>query len=256
MTLSVELVGAQVHSVRDVPRLAALDGVRVDQGPLAYYVGANGELYEAQRELLALYRDNGFPNAKVREPERVLSRDRKVLTLRFQVTEGQRYRLGRILIEVGQTPIVDGAQPPRAMEPPASVPELVPGAWYSNERLSAAMARLKDLYREAGYAFASVGYHTDSSDKAADALDLFLVVFAGRVVSIAGIEVEGLAATAPAELKVGDTWQQSKIEAARAALGRAHPDYEFYYDPIEVADRPDQAVLRFSAERKSGPPPQ
>ncbi|NOZ69113.1 MAG: outer membrane protein assembly factor BamA [Deferribacteres bacterium] len=94
-----------------------------------------------------LYHNNGYIYVAVSEPEITLSEDRKELSLRISISEGDQYRVGELKIK-GNTVFSESELLEQV--------KTAPGRIFDRSALRKDMDRIIDLYMEKGYARANI----------------------------------------------------------------------------------------------------
>lgn len=203
-----------------------------------------------------VYLEEGYVDVEVGEPKVFLSPDKRFITVSMSVEEGPRYRLGAVgvsgdfvpeeaLTEAAALRIVDGETPRSVQENPDGPPSglgatfgsvdelgavsvaLEGGDWFRLSDIQAKMEQIADLYRDQGYAFASVVPLTETREEGGEHIvDLTLDITRGEKYRVGRIDIAGndptFDKTVRREVPIdeGAIYNGSALKEARARLER------------------------------------
>lgn len=204
----------------------------------------------------ALYYDRGYLLVEVAEPLIELTPDRKHIDLTIRITEGPRFRVGRVKVgEINE----DG-------EPVDPLPgrkflresvELNPGDWFSRSTIAENLQTITRYYRDQGYAKVQVTPQTElNTDERI--VHIGVSVRRGPLVYVQRINFGGNTKTRDAvmrrELRIaeGDLYSQTLVERSKERINALG-----FFESVDVAEEPgateDRIVLAFQvAERPTG----
>ncbi|RJQ13707.1 MAG: outer membrane protein assembly factor BamA [Nitrospiraceae bacterium] len=128
-----------------------------------------------------LYQNKGFIYAAVREPELSLSQDKKKLTLKISVSEGEQYKIGEL--KVTGNVLFESSELFKNMD-------IASGQVFNRSALRSTIDRIVDLYMDKGYARADIDPLIDVNEK--DKLaNITLSLSEGGLYRIGKIEISG-----------------------------------------------------------------
>ena len=199
--------------------------------------------------LRAYYLDRGFINFAIDATPITISPDKRDVFITIDVTEGERYRLGKVIL-AGDL-VVPQAELYRLID-------LREGEFFSRKKITAATQAISDRLGEEGYAFANVAVDPQV-DEATRTVDLTLVVDPGRRVYARRITFTGNARTQDEVLRRELRQLESGwISTARINRSRERLERTGFFDSVQVStqpvpDRPDQMDIQFKvSERAAG----
>ena len=204
----------------------------------------------------ALYYDKGYLMVEVDTPQVELSPDRRYIDISIPVTEGPRFRVGRVHVaELGD----DGEEiePLGGRRLLRESVTLDPGDWFSRTTIAENLQTITRYYRDRGYARVQVVPQTDLNPDTR-IVNVSVTVRRGPLVYIQRINFSGNTKTRDAvlrrELRVveGQLYNQSLVELSKeriTALG--------YFESVTVAEEDgsdvDRLVLNYQiAEKATG----
>jgi outer membrane protein insertion porin family len=211
---------------------------------------------EDMTRLQAIYYDRGFLAMRTGTPRIELTPDRRFIDITIPVTEGDRFRIGRLRV-IEQDEDGEEVEPLGGRRVVRDLVAAEPGDWFSRTALGTSILAVTRHYRDAGYAHVDVQPETDL-DTERDVVHLSLVVRRGALTRIERINVRGNTKTRDAvirrEIRIseGDLYSQTQLEQSRAfiqALG--------YFERVEMSESdgsaPDRIVVNVEvAERPTG----
>ena len=187
---------------------------------LLSFLGASG-VYQASHidqdlQLLEYYyRDQGYLNVRIQQPEISISPDKKKLSLYFKITEGPRYKVGKLYFEgdevVSQTEVSDHFT-------------LSKKEYFSLRALQTDMQRIAILYKNKGYAFAEVSPSFQNDSLEENKLHIFFEVNKGDLYKLRRIQISGNKQARDRvilrrfRITEGDLYNQSQIDLSRQLL--------------------------------------
>ncbi len=199
----------------------------------------------------SVYLEEGYVDVQVDEPKVYLSPDKRFVHVSIHVTEGRRYKVGRVDADGDWKPeegltreavqrIIEGASVAEVQEdgvgpaggalPPFRNPDevrkpLKSGEWFKLSTVQSVMQRITDLYADQGYAFASVVPLTET-DPETGVVNITFSISAGRKVRVGRINITGNDPTwdktirREIPLNEGQTYSGSAVKEARSRLER------------------------------------
>ncbi|MFO7736550.1 MAG: outer membrane protein assembly factor BamA [bacterium] len=114
------------------------------------------KLEEDQARIMYMYNENGFINARVSKPMVSISHDRRLITVNFTVSEGERYKVENR--SVSGDKLDDGEYPEYEFR-------LKKGEWYKHTDLISDINNIKRFYGDEGYPFVTVVPQRDTDDE-------------------------------------------------------------------------------------------
>ena len=206
--------------------------------------------------LQAYYYDKGYLQMQVGTPRIELTADRQFIDLTIPITEGPRYRIGRLSMAevdangeeveplVGRQALHDSIDAQR-------------GDWFSRSRIATSLMDVTRQYRDQGYARVEVTPETNLHDDGR-VVDIVISIQRGPLVTIERISIHGNSKTRDSvirrEIRImeGQLYNQTAVEESKAritALG--------YFESVNVSEEDgsadDRLVLNFEvAERATG----
>lgn len=194
----------------------------------------------------AAYKDKGYMDVKVKQPEVTLVKDNKALDILIEVDEGAQYMVGTLDFKG------DLLKPSEELLPLVS---LKPGEVFNRSQLHDSIERLTDLYADEGYAHVNVA-PLSSKDEEKLAIDLIFDIEQGAKVYIERVQVSGNSRTRDKVIRrevpivEGDQYSASKIKAANRSVRNLG-----YFEEVNVTTRPgsadDQAVLNIDVKEQA-----
>ncbi len=200
------------------------------------------------KELLRrFYLKNGYADIQITDASAELSPDRKGFFLSFTVSEGARYKVGKITINSQLRNLSD-----KDLQPSL---QLSPGDWYDGD----AVGRTSDLMEEAvhnrGYAFVSVKPRI-TRDVEKHTIDLMFDVGEGPRVYVERIDIVGNTRTQDKvirrefRLAEGDPYSAEAVRVSKTRLTDLG-----YFQNVDIATNPgsapDKAVLTTTISEKA-----
>ena len=193
----------------------------------------------------AAYKDKGYMDIKVRQPQVTLVDENKYLDILIEIDEGAQYRVGTLGIKG------DLLKPSDELLKMVSLKE---GEVFNRSELHKSIERLTDLYADQGYANANVAPLSYKHDDKRT-IDLMFDVEQGVKVYIERIQVRGNTRTRDKVVRreipiaEGDQYSASKIKEANRRVRNLG-----YFDEVNVTQEPgsakDQAVLNVDVTEK------
>ncbi len=211
---------------------------------------------EDMTRLQAIYYDRGYLGMRTGTPRIELTPDRRFIDITIPVTEGPRFRIGRLRV-VEQDDDGEEVEPLGGRRVVRELVTAEPGDWFSRTALGASLLAVTRHYRDAGYAHVDVQPETDL-DTDRNVVNLSIVVRRGALTHIERINIRGNTKTRDSvirrefRIREGDLYSQTQLEQSRAfvqALG--------YFERVELSESdgsaPDQIVVNVEvAERPTG----
>lgn len=206
--------------------------------------------------LQAYYYDHGYLQMRVGTPRIELTPDRRFIDITIPVTEGPRYRIGRLrVVEVDEE-----GEEIEALGGRRQLRELVSaqsGDWFSRSALGQGILALTRFYRDRGYAHVDVQPQTDL-DTDRRVVHLTIAIERRQLTHIERINIRGNTKTRDSVIRrefrihEGDLYSQSQIESSRAAVQALG-----YFERVELSEADgstdDAIVVNFEvAERPTG----
>ncbi len=193
----------------------------------------------------ALYKDKGYMDVKVKQPEVTLIKDNEYLDLFFEIDEGPQYSVGSIGFKG------DLLRPSEELEEEVS---LSSGDVFNRSELHKSIERLTDIYADEGYAYVNVA--PLSSKNVEDlTIDLMFDIEQGVKVYIERIQIRGNNNTRDkvvrrqVPLVEGDQYSASKIKDGNRRIRNLG-----YFEEVNVTTGPgsarDQAVLNVDVKEQ------
>ena len=189
----------------------------VRDGPFSRGLVRDGILAQDAAAILALYRERGFPLARVPPAQVVLDEGGRTAEITFHVEEGPQVILGPPSFEGG------GSFYPVLLERAAG---LKPGAPYTTESIDAALVGLRRLYDEHGYPDVRVGRRplaAEASDYPAVERPVFEIE-AGRHQRIGEVRIAGNVLTHDTAIRKaltvdpGESLSRGELQASQTRL--------------------------------------
>jgi outer membrane protein insertion porin family len=176
-----------------------------------------------------LYFDNGYIKAVVDEPEIILDRQEKGMTVKVRISEGDQFRISEINFS-GNTVFDD--------ETVQKLVKVSPGSIFNKSALERDMRSVTDLYSENGYALASLvpDLSPDDSNKT---VRVTLEIDEGDKYRIGRIEISGNTKThdkvirREVRLAEGDTFDSSKLKRSYERINNLG-----FFDTVEMVPQP------------------
>lgn len=138
-------------------------------------------LEEDVARIMYFYNDEGYVNVKVNKPTLTISPDKKDIYVTFVVTEGSRYKAGKLSIS-GDT-LESGKYPDLRFTQKE-------GEWYKHSYLIRDVDRMKAVYGDEGYPFVNI-YPDRSLDDENNIVSLDFVINKGQKANIERIDISG-----------------------------------------------------------------
>ena len=161
------------------------------------------------------YRDQGYLNVRIQQPEISISADKKRLSLYFKINEGPRYKMGKIYFEGDEVV---------SKEEAVARFTLSKKEYFSLTSLQTDMQKLAILYKNKGYAFAEVNplFQNDSIEE--NKIHIFFEVNKGDLYKLRRIQITGNKQARDRvilrrfKITEGDLYNQSQIDLSRQLL--------------------------------------
>ena len=193
----------------------------------------------------AAYKDKGYMDVKVRQPQVTLIEDKKYLDIFIEIDEGSQYKVGSVGFKGDLLKTSD------ELLKKVSLKE---GDVFNRTELHKSIERLTDIYADEGYAYVNVA-PLSNKDKQALTIDLMFDVEQGEKVYIERIQVRGNTRTRDKVVRrevpiaEGDQYSASKIKDANRRVRNLG-----YFEEVNVTKAPgsakDQAVLNIDVKEK------
>ncbi|MBI5739229.1 MAG: outer membrane protein assembly factor BamA [Nitrospirae bacterium] len=176
-----------------------------------------------------VYQNKGFLYAAVSEPELSLSPDRKKLSLKISVSEGDQYKIGGLRLSGNK------AFPDDRIYKDLKI---VSGQIFDRSALRADIDRVLDLYMDNGYAQADINPLIDinTGDKVAN---ITLSVTEGEIFRVGRIDVSGNTKTRDKvvrremRLDEGDVFSRKLLKRSYQRLGNLN-----YFETVDISPSP------------------
>jgi outer membrane protein insertion porin family len=139
------------------------------------------QIYADLDRIKDLYLNKGFINAAISEPEITLSKDKKKLSIKISISEGNQYKIGTLNIK-GNT-IFSEAELRQKLK-------IAPGQIFNRGALRTDIDSILDLYMEKGYALSEVNPLIDVNPQERLA-NITLSVTEGDIFRIGTIQISG-----------------------------------------------------------------
>ncbi len=204
--------------------------------------------------LQAWYYDKGYLMVRVGTPRIELTPDREHIDITIPITEGPRFRVGRIRVkEVDE----DGREVEPLTDDLREEIELDAGDWFSSTRIRLGLDGITRTYRDEGYARVEVNPETDlDSDRRIVNIDISVV--RGPPVRIERINIRGNTKTRDRVIRremlinEGDLYDQTLVERSKARINALG-----YFETVNLSEEsgsePDRMIINIEvAERPTG----
>lgn len=196
--------------------------------------------------IAAFYHNNGYIEAKVAEPE--VTHEGKWLYVTFNISEGERYRVGTINISGDLIESKDKL---------LKYVKLKDERYFSRKILHDDILRLTDLYAEKGFAFAEIDPEVEKNI-ANKRMDITINIHKGILVYVNRIEIKGNTRTRDKvirrEMKVkeGGIFDASAIRRSTQRLQRLEYFEEVNISPEQTAQEDLMDILVNVKEKPTG----
>jgi outer membrane protein insertion porin family len=184
------------------------------------------EAFEADlQRLTAFYYNHGYVQVNVSRPSIRLSRDKRYLYVTISIEEGEQYFAGSIDIQGDMISDKDEL---------LELVNLETGDVFDYGRMRQDIERVRNLYRNAGYAYVNVNPLT-RIDKENNKVDLTYDIQQGNKVYLGRIEIAGNRKTRDyvirreMEIEEGELFSAAALEASKRQIRRLG-----YFDQVEV----------------------
>lgn len=191
------------------------------------------ELFEQDIQRIQLYYlTKGYVQIQVEDPVVTLSPDKRSMSISIRVIEGPRYRTGALKLEVADG---EWLVPEEELREQLS---LVEGEWFDYGVMQQDVQALTGVYKDRGYANATVSTDHDV-DPAAQTFGITFRIQKGAPVFIRRIEVQGNRTTRDKvvrrEMKIdeGELYSGAKIRHSRQRVGVLG-----FFDQVDITERP------------------
>ncbi len=221
-----------------------------------------------------VYLEEGYVDVQVDQPQVYLSPDKRFIHMTINVTEGVRYKLGKVKIdgdfvepegltqpalreiidgetakvmnarwkaarkEVGEDqPLPEGweKKKKRWLRFDPTHPALETGDWFKLSTLQTTMQEISDLYGDQGYAFANVSPNT-ITDPESGVVDIDFAVQRGDKVRIGRIDIQGNDPTFDKVIRREIPINEGEIYSGSAINeGRARLDRLGYFEEVRIS---------------------
>jgi outer membrane protein insertion porin family len=138
-------------------------------------------LSEDLRKIRNLYHDNGFIQAHVSEPEILVTKDRRTMTISVEIDEGEQFNVSSIEFK-GNDVFAD--------EELMQIVKTIPGTPISKKILDKDVANLTDMYTEKGYALANI-YPDIVPDIEEKSVKIRFVIYERGIFEVGRIDISG-----------------------------------------------------------------
>lgn len=195
--------------------------------------------------LAGFYHNHGFIDAKVGKP--VVTYDQEGIYIEFPVSEGRRFRVGEVKVEVKD----ESGEPPESLVNSLKLPRQ---EYFNREMMARDLESITDYYTSRGYAFAEVTPRMNK-DESQQVVDVTYEVNPGEVVYFNRITISGNTKTRDKvirrELKVVEQGRYSKSKLERSVRNLQRLDY---FEQVEMdtsrAEAPDEMNLNVEVKEK------
>lgn len=194
----------------------------------------------------AAYKDKGYMDVKVAQPELTLIKNDKYLDIMIEIDEGAQYRVGKLAFKG------DLLLPSEDL---SALVSLQPGDIFNRSELHSSIERLTDLYANEGYAHVNVA-PLSRKDKANLTIDLTLDIEQGIKVYIERVQVRGNSKTRDKVIRrevpivEGNLYSARKIKEVNRRVRNLG-----YFEEVNVTTSPgsaeDQAVLNIDVKEQA-----
>ena len=217
---------------------------------------SSSDLYDPERvnfdkELLRrFYLKNGYADFQVTDATAELAPDRSAFFLTYTVSEGERYRIGKVSVNVTLRNLTN-----EEVEPDLTIEA---GDWYNGDAVERATEALEKAVRERGYTFVDVKPRI-ARDRAKKTIDLVFDIAEGPRVYIERIDIVGNTRTQDKvirrEMRVaeGDAFNAALLRRSRQRL----QDLGYFEQGTGVnvtpspGSAPDRAVITTQVQEKA-----
>jgi len=198
-------------------------------------------LRQDMERIKSFYHNEGFIEARVGEPELIVSDDRKTMEVVLTVEEGQRYDVGRIRV----------SGPEKV--PPGDIRALIrteEGGVFRSDVLRADTLRITEHYANLGYAFAEVAPRLDVRREERK-VNIEFRVRENRIVRVGRIRILGNTRTRDKvirreiRLNEGDVYRPSALRRSYERINNLK-----YFETVEIVPRPRPAENRMDLDIK------
>lgn len=196
----------------------------------------------------SFYHDNGYFDFRILDTDVSMNDDQTKQTLKVTVSEGERYRWGKINIE-GDTREV-------TKEDLYKLIKIKEGRWYERTKMLETLEKIQNAMGNAGYAFSQVNVIPQPKD---GVVDFTLLVDAGRKVYVNQINISGNNKTRDEVIRRElRQMEAAPYDASKLQRSKERVELLGYFDNVQfearpVAGTPDQVDLDMSVnERQTG----
>ncbi len=202
------------------------------------------------KELLRrFYLKNGYADFQILDASAELSPDRKGFFVSFTISEGARYKVGKVDINIQLRKLTQKDLRPAL--------QLAPGDWYDGDAVGRTADMIEQLVHDRGYAFVDVKPRV-SRDTKKHIVDLTFDVGEGPRVYVERINIVGNTRTEDKvirrefQLAEGDPYSAEAVRRTKTRLTDLG-----YFQTVDIAtnpgDAPDKAILQTTiAEKATG----
>jgi outer membrane protein insertion porin family len=202
------------------------------------------KLEQDTAKIAAFYRNNGFVEAQIGEPEIVKTED--WFYVYFNIDEGERYKCGTITLSgdlIAEETVL------------RKMITLDKEEFFNRMVLRQDVLRITDFYAEKGYAFAEINPAT-SRNQAEKTIDLDFQISQGQLMSINRITIKGNTRTRDKvirreiRLKEGGLFNATKLKESNQKLARID-----FFEDVNISPEPgiDENMLDLTVEVKEKP---
>ena len=211
---------------------------------------------EDVNRLQALYYDYGYLTVEMSEPRIELTPDRKHLDITIAITEGPRFKVGRVkVMEIDRAG--KEIEPLPGRKKLRESVELNPGDWFSRSVIAKNLMDITRFYRDKGYARAEVAPQTDLHMDTR-IVDVVVTIRRGPLVYIQRINIKGNSKTRDevlrreARIVEGQLYSQTLVERSKERMMSLG-----YFESVEFSEEdgatPDRIVINYEVvERPTG----
>lgn len=213
-------------------------------------------LDEDINRLQAYYYDFGYLTVEIAEPSIELTPDRRYIDITIPITEGPRFKVGRVkALEVDRAGKEIAPLPGRKQL--REMVDLNPGDWFSRSVIAQDLLEITRYYRDRGYARVEVVPQTDLNMDTR-IVDVVVPIRRGPLVYIQRINIKGNTKTRDevlrreARIVEGQLYSQTLVERSKERMMSLG-----YFESVEVSEQdgatPDRIVINYEVvERPTG----
>jgi outer membrane protein insertion porin family len=202
------------------------------------------------RELLRrFYMKNGYADFRVVSSVAELSSDREKFYITFTLDEGERYRVGKVVIKSALKDL-------RAEDLAYTIKDVEEGDWYNADQIEEIVQKLTDAVGNKGYAFTDIRPQLQR-DRERRTIDVTFDIKEAPHVFVERIDIEGNVATLDKVIRrefrlvEGDAFNAARLRRSKERI----KDLDFFEksDVTNVASdtAPDRTVIKATVTEKS-----